>query len=107
MTTNAATTVTEINIVPVKPRDGLVAFASFVVDGKFYIGNVAIFTRLDGKGIRLVYPTKNQIHCVHPISREVGDWITEAVSGKYKAFFGLPVSEDVYEAKSAIHHDSN
>lgn len=82
MNNSCTTTVSEINIIPVKPMDGLVAFASFVVDRKFYIGNVAVFTKLDGDGIRLVYPTKNQIQCVHPISREAGSAITRAIQEK-------------------------
>lgn len=108
MTTNPGTTVSEINIVPVKPRDGLIAFASFVVDNKFYVGNVAIFTRLDGHGIRLVFPKKRVgdalVDCVHPIKREVGEAITEAVERKYEEVFGSNL-EDVYETQT-IHHGS-
>jgi DNA-binding cell septation regulator SpoVG len=92
------TKVDEINIVPVKPNSGLIAFASFVLDTKLYVGNVAIFTRLDGQGIRLVYPTKNSINCVHPISREVGDAITKAVQEQYEKVFPSQLPEDVYES---------
>lgn len=75
--------ISEINIVPVKPKDGLVGFASFVVDGNFYVGNVAIFSRLDGEGMRLVYPRKGSIDCFHPIKKEVGAFIEEKVTEKF------------------------
>ena len=51
--------ITEIQILPVKPQNGLVAFASCVIDGQFYFGNIAIYTSFsDPSGFRLIYPTK-------------------------------------------------
>ena len=104
------TTVSEINIVPVKPKDGLVGFAAFIVDHKLYIGNVAIFTRLDGDGIRLVYPSKKvgvrDIDCVHPISRRAGDAITAAVQEKYLQLFSDSFSQDVNETQAGFHHSA-
>ena len=51
--------ITEIQIIPIKPRDGLVAFASCVVNNALYIGNIGIYTSQSGPdGFRLVYPTK-------------------------------------------------
>ena len=38
---------TEIEIVPVRPNKGLVAFASFILNDSFFIGDVAIYTRID------------------------------------------------------------
>lgn len=38
--------ISEIQIVPVKPNNGLVAFASCVVNNSLYIGNIAIYTSL-------------------------------------------------------------
>ena len=46
-------TVDEIEIYPVRPRGGLVAFASFVLNGAVFVGNVGIHTRPDGSGYRL------------------------------------------------------
>ena len=48
----------EIQVIPVKPRDGLIGFVSFVLDEKYYVSSVAIYTRLDGSGYRLTYPAK-------------------------------------------------
>ena len=63
----------EIQIVPIKPQNGLVAFASFVLDKSLYLGSIGIVTRPQG-GYRLVYPTKKvadrNLNIFHPINRE-------------------------------------
>lgn len=53
--------VSEIQIIPIKPRNGLVAFASFVLDDNLYLGSIGIVTRPNG-GYRLVYPTKKVVN---------------------------------------------
>lgn len=83
--------ISEIEITPVRPNQGLVAFASFVIDGRFYVGNVAIYTRLDG-GIRLVYPTRKvgtkNMPLFNPINRAAADWIEEAIYKEYVQLMG-------------------
>ena len=83
--------VNEIEIIPVKPKGGLIGFASFVLDEKYYLSSVAIYTRLDGSGYRLVYPTKKvgerNINIFHPINGEVGEAINEAVIKKVNEIF--------------------
>lgn len=82
--------VSEVQIVPVKPNDGLVAFATCVLDNSYYIGSIAVFTKIGG-GIRLVFPTKivgeRQMNIHHPITREMHDYIQRAVEEKYEAVF--------------------
>ncbi len=81
----------ELNIIPVKPKDGLIAFASFILDKKYYVSSVAIYTRLGGDGWRLVYPSKKvgdkNINIFHPINSEVGTKIEEAVNEKVNEIF--------------------
>lgn len=89
---NSETTkITEIEIIPVKPKGGLIAFASFVLDGKYYVSSVAIYTRLDGSGYRLVYPSKKvgerNINIFHPIKAEVGKVIEKAITEKVNKLF--------------------
>ena len=76
--------ISEIQIIPVKPKDGLIGFASFVLDEKYYVGSVAIFTRLGKSGYRLVYPSKKlgdkNINLFHPINPRAGEIIEEEVS---------------------------
>ncbi len=82
--------VSEVQIVPVKPRDGLVAFASCVINDSLYLGNIAVYTSLSNhEGYRLVYPSKilpkgKDINCVHPINKQAGEVISRAVIQKYK-----------------------
>ena len=80
--------VSEIEIVPTKPKNGLVAFASCVINNQLYIGNIAIYTRPDGNDFRLAYPTKTlpngkQINCVHPINRYAGEIIRSRIVERF------------------------
>lgn len=79
--------ITEIQIIPIKPKDGIVAFASFVLNQALYLGSVAIMTRLTG-GYRLVYPTKKLgakgINIFHPINRNFAQVIEQAVLAKFE-----------------------
>ena len=86
MTMRPETTITEIQFVPVKPQDGLVGFASFVLDQKYFVGSVAVRTRLNGVGYRLVYPAKKvgekSFQTFHPIDLSTGKEIEDKVSAK-------------------------
>ncbi len=79
--------ITEVQITPIKPCNGLVAFASCLLDNSIYLGSIGIQTRLNG-GYRLTYPTKTisnkQINIYHPISQEVGKKIERKIVNKYK-----------------------
>lgn len=89
MTSNQ-TTISEIQFYPIKPKDGLLGFVSFVLDGKFWMGSVAVFSRPNG-GYRLVYPTRkvaNQnINIFHPITHEAGQQVEAAVNEKVSEIF--------------------
>lgn len=84
------TTISEIQFFPVKPKDGLLGFVSFVVDGKFWMGSIAIFSRLEG-GYRLVYPTRKvggqNVNIFHPINRDVSLQVETAVIKKVEQIF--------------------
>jgi stage V sporulation protein G len=79
--------ISEVQIVPVKPSNGLVAFASFVIDKAVYCSSVGIMTRPNGD-YRLLYPTKKisgrDISIYYPINKDVGRVIQEAVITKYE-----------------------
>jgi len=79
--------ISEIQITPIKPANGLVAFASCLIDNCLYLGSIGILTRLDG-GYRLTYPTKivgnKQINLYHPITQEMGEILEESIISKYK-----------------------
>lgn len=84
------TTIGEIQFYPIKPKDGLLGFVSFVLEGKFWMGSIAVFSRPDG-GYRLVYPTRKvagqNINIFHPITHEAGQEVETAVSEKVAEIF--------------------
>ena len=74
--------ITEVQVTPIKPKDGLVAFTSFVLDGSLYLGSVGIATRLQG-GYRLIYPTRRvgnkDINVFHPINKAFAQAVEDEV----------------------------
>lgn len=85
------TKISEIQIIPVKPNDGLVGFASLVLDNKLYLSSIGIFRKINGSGFRITYPTKKvgekSLNIFHPINKEVGDAIETAILEKVKRIF--------------------
>ncbi len=83
--------ITEIQITPIKPKNGLVAFASVVLDNSVYLGFIGVYTRLNGTGYRLTYPTKlvgeKSLNIYHPISKEASKGIEEAIIAKISEIF--------------------
>ena len=83
--------ITEVQITPIKPKDGLVGFASVVLENSLYLGSIGVYTRLDGSGYRITYPTKkigdNSINIYHPINKETSKAIEQAVFKKLKEIF--------------------
>ena len=98
MSNTFQTKVSEIEIIPVKSKGGLIGFASFVLDKKYYVSSVAIFTKINGSGYRLSYPAKKigekSINFFHPITKEAGESIEKAVTNKFIELFNAP---SVYE----------
>lgn len=80
--------ISDVKISIVTPKDGLIAFASVVLDGGFYVGGIAIHEKLDGTGYRLTYPTRkaaNQtFNICHPITRDASKAIERAVFQELK-----------------------
>ena len=79
-------TITEVQIVPIKAQDGLVAIASVVFDDSLYLGSIGIYTKRNGPGYRITYPTKSNsgrnFNIYHPTRREVSEAIERAVFSK-------------------------
>jgi len=90
------TTIKEIAIIPLKPKNGLIGLASCIIDDKLYIGSIGIYTKLKG-GYRLTYPTKkvgdNSINIYHPINKEIGDVIEKAIIEQYERLIQYDVIE--------------
>lgn len=81
-------TITEVQVLPIKPKDGLVGFASVVVNKGIYLGSIGIHQKADGSGFRLTYPTKSTLdkafNIFHPINQETSKLIEEMVILKFK-----------------------
>lgn len=79
--------ISEVRIIPLKPKDGLVALASCVLNDSLYLGSIGIFTKLRG-GYRLTYPNKKvgekAINLYHPINQELGDALENAIVDEYE-----------------------
>jgi len=78
--------ITEIQIRPIKPKNGLVAFASVLFDDCLFLGSIGIYTKLDGFGYRLTYPTKKigdrDMNIYHPTSKEISAAIEKEIITK-------------------------
>lgn len=99
-------TISEVNITPVKPIDGLVAFASCVVDGQIYVGSIGVHKLLDCSGYRITYPTKKigsrQLNFFHPVTKETGRLIEQAIVAKCVELFER--SDEQYDRHNKVTH---
>ena len=79
--------ITEVQIIPVRPCDGLVAFASCVIDESIHLGSIGIYTRPEG-GYRLTFPTRksgpSSYPIYYPINKLTTDNLTQEVISKYE-----------------------
>lgn len=95
------TIISEQNVIPVKPVNGLVAFGNCVINHSLYIGSIGIHKRRDGNGYRITYPTKRigeqQINIYHPINNEAHEAIESALIEKCREVFeGGAAHDDRY-----------
>lgn len=93
--------ITEINFIPVKPRDGLIGFVSFVYNDEFYLGSIAVFSHLSpGKPTyRLSYPEDRvrKKSLFHPINRDIQQSIETKISAHLDAL--MPEGPALYETE--------
>jgi len=91
--------ISDVQIIPIQPRNGLVAFVSFIINGSICVGDVAIHTCLsNSEGYRLVYPERilasgKKVNCVYPINRQAGDTVQKAVVSEYKKLLSKGLRE--------------
>lgn len=86
--------ISEINVILIKPQNGLIGFASLVINDALYLGSIGIHQKLNGNGYRLTYPTKKtRIHNMdifHPINCDVGKAIEIAILSKLNDVINRP-----------------
>ncbi len=76
--------ISEVQIEFIKPFNGLIGFASLVIDGNLYVSSIAIHKKLHADGYRLTYPNKGKFTLFHPINKQTSSEIERAVFEKLK-----------------------
>jgi DNA-binding cell septation regulator SpoVG len=93
--------ISEIQIIPIKPQNGLMAFASFVLNDCLYLGSIGIMTRPQG-GYRLTYPTRktasNDLNIFFPINRQFAQEVENQIIKHF---------EDVMKLNHDRHDSAN
>jgi len=101
--------VSEIQISPAKFKDGLVAFASCVINNQLYLGNLAIYSSPSSpSNYRIVYPSRKlnngtQLKITYPINKETGFLIQRQIVEQYlKLMENLTKEDSRNEQKKCI-----
>jgi len=83
--------ITEVQIIPIKANNGLIAFGSILFDDSLFLSSIGIHKKLDGSGYRITYPTKKigdkDINIFHPINKEVSKLIEDEIVKKVNGLF--------------------
>ena len=86
--------ISEVKIEFIKPCDGLVAFASVVINDAICLSSIAIHKKLSSEGYRITYPSKGKFNIFRPINREAGYAIETAVLEKFQEVMNKVVYEN-------------
>ena len=85
--------VSKVEVVAVRPNQGLVGFASVELDGQLLLNSIGIHSRRDGGGYRLTYPTRPGggavITVFHPINPDLSREIEAQVFERAHEIFDL------------------
>lgn len=80
--------ITKINIRKVDEKDGLFGFVSIVINDCLYLGNIAIFSKLNKTGYRLIFPEKKvgtkKISIFHPLTQDFYFLLEERINKEIK-----------------------
>lgn len=71
--------ITQVKIKLVKPQNGLIGFASLVVNDQIKLTSIAIRKLAHKDGFRLLYPTKQDITIFNPLDGETSKMIEQVV----------------------------
>lgn len=97
--------ISEVNLTPTKPSNGLIAIASVVIDDNIYLNSIAVYTKLDGS-YRLLYPTKyvgnKSVGYFYPINRQTSSLIENAIFKKCSELFQGSSDDRYSKDNSAI-----
>ena len=99
--------ISDIQIIPIKHKNGIVAIASCILDDSIYLGSIGIMITREG-GYRLSYPylpsrsteKANRQNIYHPIRKHVSEIFEKMIIGKYEKEF-QPQYEVCFEQELA------
>ena len=84
--------ITKVELLPIRPQNGLIAFASINLDDRLYITSIGVHKRLDGKGYRITYPTRKvgeqSVSVCYPIESVLSKEIEMAICKRASELFG-------------------
>ncbi len=81
----------KVEIVPIRPYEGLIAFANVELEEGLYLGSIGVHRKLDG-GFRITFSIRKvgeaNLCIYHPIKQEVSKEFETAICSKAKKLFG-------------------
>ena len=91
--------ISEVKINLIKPQEGLIGFASLVINESIYLSSIGIHRKFGTNDFRLTYPTKKDgFNLFHPITKETSRQIEEAIFQEVKS-----VMSKVYDGFNNIN----
>lgn len=80
-----------VEIVPIRPFEGLIAFANVVLEEGLFLGSIGIHRKLDG-GFRITFPSKKigetNLCIYHPMNPEVSKEFETAICSRAEEVLG-------------------
>jgi stage V sporulation protein G len=81
----------KVEIIPIRPYEGLIAFASVVLEEGLYLGSIGVHRKLDG-GFRITFPTRkvgDVNHCIfHPTNPVISKEFDRSICSRAEEIFG-------------------
>ncbi|MCP5507105.1 MAG: septation protein SpoVG family protein [Chlamydiales bacterium] len=78
--------VSQVEIIPIRPKKGLIGFATVEMDDQLLLHSIGIHRKKDGSGYRLTYPTRSGYasdkSVFHPIAPDLSKEIERCVFQK-------------------------
>jgi DNA-binding cell septation regulator SpoVG len=83
----------KVELLPIKPQNGLMAFACVEINNEFYVSSIGVHKRRDGKGYRITYPTRKvgeqNLTIFHPTEPSFSKEIEHAICTRAEEVLGL------------------
>lgn len=83
--------ISQVEIIPIRPKGGLIGFATIEIDEQLLLHSIGIHRKRDGSGYRLTYPTRGD--CLaskavfHPTNPNLSKEIEQCIFKKATEIF--------------------